>query len=299
MLDAPDRTFRVPTTRAVREKPKPMSVEDAQRLPVGRITIACMEQVDLFKGRVGKGRGAPSGSSPNFATLSGLQEANDQLSGKLGARLGPADEKKQTAWTIDYWNHLTGLVEPWRDIVKGDMAPQDARREYISSSPLVLWALGAVGNTVSASAKKGNENWADTLAGLAKIDWRKSNPDWQGICMAEHEVVTRMHARRATTNYILWNIGLSEEQPTPVISETRMANAAARGEALQEKGDSEYDETTRNYDETTYNYGQGKEPPRLGAFHATRARLFKALKRRPAPTGTEGVSTSTTSQDRS
>ena len=189
----------------------------------------------MFKGRVGKGRGAPSANSPDFVTLVALQKANEQLLGKLGARIGPVAEKKRTAWAIDYWNRLAGLVEPWSDIANGDTAPQDARREYISSSPLVLWALGAVGNAVSKSAKRANENWADTLAGLAEIDWRKSNPDWQGICMAEHEVVTRVPTLRATTNYILWKIGLGEERPEPVISETRMGNAAARSKALQEK----------------------------------------------------------------
>ena len=261
--------------RAVRQPAKPTVVEDAQRLPAGRIAIACMEQVDLFRGRIGKGRGTPSNSSPNFATLVALQEANEQLLGKSGARIGPAAEKKRTAWAIDYWNHLAGLVEPWSNIVNGAMSPQDARREYVSSSAQALWVLGAVGRTVSAWAKRGNEKWEDALAGLAKIDWRKSNPDWQGICMAEHEVVSRKPALQATTHYILWKIGLIEEPPEPAISETRMATATARRKALQENRDSEAEDTIPDYD-------QGKEPPRMGALHARWGRLFKTLKRRPA-----------------
>ncbi|MCQ3803867.1 MAG: hypothetical protein KTV45_07140 [Acidimicrobiia bacterium] len=37
-----------------------------------------------------------------------------------------------------------------------------------------------------------------------------------------------MPTRRATANYILWKIGLSDQRPKLVISEDRRVNAAAR-----------------------------------------------------------------------
>ena len=169
--------------------------------------------------------------TPKFATLSGLQEANKQLLGNLDERISPMDEKKLTSWAIDYWNRLADLVEPWHDIRDGDMKPQEARQEFISSYALALWALGAAGKAVAGAAKQTSGNRADLLGGLREIDWRKSNPDWQGICMAEHEVVTRMPTRRATALYILWKIGLSKQRPTTVISEERRADAVARQKA--------------------------------------------------------------------
>ena len=221
----------------------------------------------MFKGRVGKGRGAPSANSPDFVTLVALQKANEQLLGKLGARIGPVAEKKRTAWAIDYWNRLAGLVEPWSDIANGDTAPQDARREYISSSPLVLWALGAVGNAVSKSAKRANENWADTLAGLAEIDWRKSNPDWQGICMAEHEVVTRVPTLRATTNWqrptFCGKSDLAKNGPSLSYLKPGWATPPHAAKLYKKNQDSEADEMVRDYD-------QERKTPRLDAFHAPR-----------------------------
>ena len=56
-----------------------------------------------------------------------------------------------------------------------------------------------------------------TSAGLLYSDWRKTNPDWQGICMANNEVVTRMPTRRATAIYIMWKLGLEAERPGTVI----------------------------------------------------------------------------------
>ena len=61
-------------------------------------------------------------------------------------------------------------------------------------------------------------HWTDVLDGLRDIDWKKTNPDWQGICMAGNEVVTRVPTRRATANYIKWKLGLETERPEPVIT---------------------------------------------------------------------------------
>lgn len=219
--------------RTVHKTSKSLDILYDHRLPINRITMACMEQVDLFRKRIDKERVSLSVRSPKFATLSGLQEANKQLLGKLDEGISPMEEKKLTSWAIEYWNRVADVVEPWHDIRDGDMKPQEARQEYISSYALSLWALGAVGKTAAGAAKKTDANWADLLGGLAKIDWRKTNPDWQGICMADHEVVTRMPTRRATALYIQWRIGLSEQRPQTVISEERRANAAARQKATQ------------------------------------------------------------------
>ena len=214
--------------RTVHKTSKSLDILYDHRLPINRITMVCMEQVDLFQKRIDKERVSLSVRSPKFATLSGLQEANKQLLGKLDEPTSPTAEKKLASWAIDYWNRVADLVEPWRDIRDGDMKPQEARQEYISSYALALWALGAVGKTVAGTAKQANGNWEDTLVGLKKIDWRKSNPEWQGICMAAHEIVTRMPTRRATALYILWKMGLSQQRPQAVISEERRANAGTR-----------------------------------------------------------------------
>ncbi len=110
----------------------------------------------------------------------------------------------------------------------GTSNPQEARQEYISSYALALWSLGAAGKEVVKSGPR----WQRILdGGLASINWLKTNPDWQGICMAENEVGTRMPTRRATADYIKWKIGLTENRPPSVISEQRQQTATERTKA--------------------------------------------------------------------
>ena len=94
--------------RTVHKTSKSLDILYDHRLPINRITMACMEQVDLFQKRIDKERVSLSVRSPKFATLSGLQEANKQLLGKLDERVSPMDEKKLTSWAIEYWTRLAG-----------------------------------------------------------------------------------------------------------------------------------------------------------------------------------------------
>ena len=203
--------------RTVHRTSKSLDILYDHRLPINRITMACTEEVLLFRQRIDKERVSLSLRSPYFATLSGLQQANVQLLGKVSeqTRRGHVDDLTKAA--INYWNRLTDLVEPWAAIRDGDMKPQEARQEYLSSYALALWALGATG---MAALSESNGQWPASLEGLSSIDWLKSNRDWRGICIAENdEVITRVPTRKATAGYIKWKIGLSDQRPGSVISE--------------------------------------------------------------------------------
>ena len=136
---------------------------------------------------------------------------------------------------IDFWTRLTDLVVPWRGILEGEVKPQHARQMYVSSYALSLWALGFAGGAVRAGHDDLACSWIEPLDGLTEIDWRKTNPDWQGICMAENEVVTRAPTRRATARYIMWKLGRETERPATVIAEDRLVRAAERNDSRAER----------------------------------------------------------------
>lgn len=214
--------------RTVHKTSKSLDILYDHRLPINRITMACTTEVDMFQRRIDKERVSLSVRSPKFATLSGLQQANIQLLGNLPEGIDKSTEEELKQLAVTYWKGLADLVEPWAAIRDGDLKPQEARQEYISSYALALWALGAVGK----AAINASPRWQSTLdGGLTSINWLKTNPDWQGICMAENEVVTRMPTRRATADYIKWKIGLTDNRPHSVISEQRQQTAAARAKA--------------------------------------------------------------------
>ena len=202
--------------RTVRKTSKSLDILFDHRLPINRITMACLERVPLFEDRIDKERVSLSVRSPKFATLSGLQQANVQFLGNPSEELPAAQVGELTDLAVDFWTRLTDLVTPWRDILDGDIKAQDARQVYVSSYALSLWALG---DAARAAHDHANGHWTAALNGLSDIDWRKTNLDWQGICMADKEVVTRVPTRRATANYIMWKLGLEAERPTTVIAD--------------------------------------------------------------------------------
>ena len=205
--------------RTVHRTSKSLDILFDHRLPINRITMDCLQEVPLFEGRIDKERVSLSVRSPKFATLSGLQQANVQLLGNLPEKLPQADVDDMRALAVDYWTHLTDLVAPWQAILYGDTKPPEARQLYVSSYALSLWALGSAGAAARAAHNGAAGRWTDILDGLRHVDWKKSNSDWQGICMIGTEVVTRVPTRRATANYIKWKLGLEAERPEPVITD--------------------------------------------------------------------------------
>jgi DNA sulfur modification protein DndB len=205
--------------RTVHKTSKSLDILFDHRLPINGITMDCLKEVPLFEDRIDKERVSLSVRSAKFATLSGLQQANVQLLGNLPEDLTQAEVDELRAITVDFWTRLTDLVAPWKAILEGDTKASEARQTYVSSYALSLWALGSAGAAARATHTGVAGHWTDTLDGLRGIDWKKKNPDWQGICMAGNEVVTRVPTRRATANYIKWKLGLEPERPTPVISD--------------------------------------------------------------------------------
>ena len=213
--------------RTVHKTSKSLDILYDHRLPINGITMDCLEEVPLFEDRVDKERVSLSVRSAKFATLSGLQQANVQLLGDLPEKLPQAEVDDMRAIAVDYWTRLTDLVVPWKSILEGDTKAPEARQLYVSSYALSLWALGSAGAAARAAHNGAVGPWTDVLDGLRHIDWKKSNPDWQGICMIGSEVVTRVPTRRATANYIKWKLGLEAERPAPVITEDQQRRYAA------------------------------------------------------------------------
>jgi len=193
--------------RTVHKTSKSLDILFDHRLPINRITMVCIERVPLFRGRIDKERVSLSVNSRQFATLSGVQAAISQLLGDIKEDIAAEDLEFLEDLAVEFWRTVTDYVEPWREIAAGDVKAHDARASYVSSYALALWAIGSAGASALAAD---NEGWLDTMKGLTEVNWRKVNPDWQGLCMVGQEVVTRAPTRRATADYLRWKLGLGE-----------------------------------------------------------------------------------------
>lgn len=206
--------------RTVHKTSKSLDILFDHRLPINRITMACIEEVPLFKNRIDKERVSLSVRSAKFATLSGLQQANVKLLGDIEESIPEGEEERLKQVAIEYWTRLTTLVPPWQEIVEGDTKPQEARQQFVSSYALSLWALGDTGAAMmAASTDTSDPSWLDALKPLDELDWLKSNAEWQGICMTGHEIVTRVPTRKATAEFLKWKLGLAPERPKAVLQQ--------------------------------------------------------------------------------
>lgn len=169
------------------------------------------ENVPLFKGRIERNKTSLALRSAAFITLSALYDACTQLlGGKRALEQLRADEDlvgDAQDFCVAYWSHLSGLIEPWRQVRDGEIRPAEARIESIVAHAVAFYALGKAGavlmgvdgpNTWDVGAVAAHEE----LDSLREVDWRKSNDDWQGVVMQGSSIVTRFQTRQALANKI-------------------------------------------------------------------------------------------------
>lgn len=176
--------------------------------PLNGLVKSVAARVSLFKNRVEKNATSLALRSPKFVTLSSLYDACKQLLGGSAAIDGLKDEDAADAaeeLCVEYWTTLSQLIEPWRNILDGDLKPSEARIEYIVAHSVAFYALGLAGARVLGI--KTPQDWSrkhdmTVLKALADVDWRRANPEWQGVAMLGHSVVTRHQTRQALARLI-------------------------------------------------------------------------------------------------
>ncbi len=181
--------------------------------PLNGVVKAVAARVPLFTGRVEKNATSLAVRSRHFITLSSLYDACRQLLGGQSAVSGlKSDDDAVTAaeeLCVAYWNTLSELIGPWREVRDGDMKPAEARINYIVAHAVAFWALGTAGAQVLGNQSKADwSKWHDFggLQPLSEIDWSKTNPGWQGIAMLGGAVVTRHQTRAALSKRICYLI---------------------------------------------------------------------------------------------
>jgi hypothetical protein len=81
----------------------------------------------------------------------------------------------------------------------------ELRQEFIHSHAIVLCALGSMGQTMISANP---DDWKIRLGELRKLDWRRTNNEWQGVAMSGSDVVNRRQNRMDTASYLKLRMGL-------------------------------------------------------------------------------------------
>jgi len=178
--------------------------------PMTGLVKQVAQQVPLFKGRVERNQTSLAVRSKYFITLSSLYDACIQLLGgpRVVEPLKDDDEALTVAqeFCVRYWEKLSDVILPWREVRDGDIKPAEARIENVVAHAVAFYALGSAGAQVlgitSPADWKTNDGSFDLFDKLSGVDWSKANPDWQGIVMLGTSVVTRRQTRLALSRRI-------------------------------------------------------------------------------------------------
>jgi DNA sulfur modification protein DndB len=197
--------------RTVQKTPRSLDILYDHRDPLNQITLAVAERVPLLRGRVEKEGYSLAVRSAKFITLSSLYDSISQLLGPLPDDVSEQQLQALENETTEYWIGLTDNLNEWRGIVDGSLRPAEARLEYINAHSVFFFAMGGAGN------KLREEGQMNLLPKLQEIDWRRTNKEWQGICMLGPDIVTRRQTRAALRHQVLFKLGLEPEPPRHVL----------------------------------------------------------------------------------
>ena len=190
--------------RFVAKTSKSLDILYDKRDELSIVTLDMCELVDVFNGTVDKDAVSLPVRSPKLFSLAAIYDANKELLRPVTEREHHShDELVEIA--VDYWSAVAEVMPDWRKVKRGDLKSVELRQENISSHTVVLRALGAVGFSLMMQAP---DNWKARLSGLTSVNWRKSNADWETICIVANSVVSNRQARLATQAYLKRRLGV-------------------------------------------------------------------------------------------
>lgn len=93
------------------------------------------------------------------------------------ALLADGEGSQQVELAVRYWDGVSRYIPDWQQVLQKQVSAGEVRRDCVCGHAIALLGLGAVGARLLSVYPVG---WEERLAGLAEIDWSRSNVDWQG-----------------------------------------------------------------------------------------------------------------------
>ena len=134
--------------------------------------VEMIRSIRVFHTRIEMEKTSISNRSTKFFTLNGLALATKNL---LGKDRNLRDTERRLA--VDFWNTVGKNIPEWSLLMEKKVTPAELRKDHVHASTNMLEAIAIAGNIL---IKKYPKTWQVKLAGLQKIDWSRTNPEWDG-----------------------------------------------------------------------------------------------------------------------
>jgi DNA sulfur modification protein DndB len=175
---------------------------------------------NVFKGYVEMEKSNLSARSRMMFTLSALYYGTQALLQGLEINSDEAAELAQS-----YWEAIDKLLPEWAMVRNRQLSATEMRRDFIHSHGIALHALGRIGNSLFRESTAPSK-WKKRLAPLEKVDWSRSNSDWEGRAIVGGRVSKSHQNVTLTVNYLRNHLGLGLSP-----EEQRVEDAYLRGDA--------------------------------------------------------------------
>lgn len=196
--------------RFVQKTSKSLDILYDKRDPLSRLTLDVIKNVDVFDGMVDRDAISIGVRSPKLFALSTIYEANKELL-RFHDISGDKEEAEGNSYNelvalaTKFWMRIAEHMKDWRAVKDQHLRAMELRQESLASHATILRAIGSAGSEL---LREHPEDWKDHLQALQGINWRKSNPEWEGICVVAGSVSSNRQSRQATRAYIKRALGL-------------------------------------------------------------------------------------------
>ncbi|QDV24624.1 DNA sulfur modification protein DndB [Aureliella helgolandensis] len=174
-----------------------------RREPMAELCRQVVDDVTVFRDLTEVEKTTISNRSNKLHTLSAIYQATQTLLGKTKRSKVNAEEVKLA---VEFWEEVGKNVPDWQLAVKKSVGCAELRRDYIHAHGIAIQALGGAGAALLAEEPK---QWKKRLTALRKINWSRSNPEWEGRALVNGRVSKALVNVTRTTNFVKQTLGVA------------------------------------------------------------------------------------------
>jgi len=170
-----------------------------------QFVVKLASALTIFRGRTELEQTSISNRSTKFFTLNGISDATKHLL-KPKSRKIPEEQQRLAA---EYWDEVSKNIPQWQLLMDNKVSASELRKNYIHSHTNLLNALGIVGHVLT---NRFPDQWKHKLKGFQKIDWSRSNPQWDGKLILDGRMLKNKIGIDLAAMMILLECGMAEKQ---------------------------------------------------------------------------------------
>lgn len=200
-LDRSQQMFADLNKHAVRPSDSISTLYD-RRDEVSELSRYIVNHVDVFSRMTDMEKSSISNRSNKLFTLSAIKNASKTL---LRVTKGQILSKEEKDLAVAYWSMVAEHMPDWQMARRKEVSTYELRESYVHAHGIMLHAMGNIGAELLAKPEK---EWRQTLALLERVDWSRSNKDWEGRALVHARMSKSTSNVILTTNYIKMQLGL-------------------------------------------------------------------------------------------